>query len=234
MRKTNMVWLNVYVLISITHIMSIVIGNVALNTYSKYALIPALILHVWKNRVSGDRSYFWLLSALLFSWIGDGLLLYTQVNEIYFLLGLASFLLAHVAYIISFRKAATSESAVALNKLWILLPVGYAGTLIALLIPHLGDMMVPVVAYALIITAMCVQAMLRFGKTSGYSYWFVLIGAIIFIASDSMIAWSTFHTPFDLSRLLIMSTYIVAQYLLVSGLLLHERPEVNPSPSDRS
>jgi uncharacterized membrane protein YhhN len=60
-------------------------------------------------------------------------------------------------------------------------------------------------------------------KVSDKSYQLVLIGAILFILSDSLIALSKFVVNIPLSSLWIMATYVVAQYLIIQGLLVSRR-----------
>jgi uncharacterized membrane protein YhhN len=57
-------------------------------------------------------------------------------------------------------------------------------------------------------------------QTTHKSYSFVLIGAILFIISDSLIAINKFAYSIPLSGLWVMATYIAAQYLIVEGVLL--------------
>lgn len=51
----------------------------------------------------------WIFLALIFSWIGDVLLLFQDREELFFLLGLSAFLLAHIFYIIFFHKVRLYE-----------------------------------------------------------------------------------------------------------------------------
>jgi hypothetical protein len=48
--------------------------------------------------------------------------------------------------------------------------------------------------------------------------WYILVGAIIFVSSDSILAFNKFYNLLY-CLLLIMITYLVAQYLIVSGIL---------------
>jgi uncharacterized membrane protein YhhN len=47
----------------------------------------------------------------------------------------------------------------------------------------------------------------------------VLIGALLFIASDSILAFNKFYQPIPYASLLIMVTYLAAQYGIVWGIL---------------
>jgi uncharacterized membrane protein YhhN len=65
----------------------------------------------------------------------------------------------------------------------------------------------------------------RYEKVSRLSYWIVLAGAILFVLSDSGIAFSKFIHPFSGTSLLIMSTYVAAQYLIVAGFIMQSKKE---------
>ena len=47
----------------------------------------------------------------------------------------------------------------------------------------------------------------------------VFIGAIIFVCSDSCIAINVFYKPFEFARIAIMSTYTIAQFLIIYGVI---------------
>ncbi len=219
--KRSISWIQLYLLMGIIQLLSIVLDYVPVHDVTKYLLMPPLAMYVITQMASGAKGKRIILAAVFLSWLGDIFLIYTQRNELYFLLGLGSFLLAHIAYILSFftlRNPGKSQ--------WILLllaiPFGiYAAWLLNTLMPSLGDMQVPVIVYGCVITVMGISALLRFGKTFSYSFWFVFIGAVLFIISDSLIAWNMFYKPVQMAGLLIMITYIIAQYLIVSGLLMH-------------
>jgi uncharacterized membrane protein YhhN len=167
-----------------------------------YATKPLLIpLLGWMLMDSDRQNARWVWLALFFSWVGDILLMLPQDL---FLFGLVSFLIAHLFYIWHFwgewdRKTKPIR------------PVYLVGTalfliaLLAILIPVLGDMRIPVIVYGIIISSMCLFA-LHTGS-SGYA-----IGALLFVLSDSILALSKFHTSFLLAGSLIMLTYGLAQY----------------------
>ena len=62
-------------------------------------------------------------------------------------------------------------------------------------------------------------------------YWHVVIGAIFFMISDGFIAWTKFIEPVGYGGHIIMSTYILAQYLITIGLLRDLEAEYNLSNS---
>jgi uncharacterized membrane protein YhhN len=92
----------------------------------------------------------------------------------------------------------------------------------------LAEMKLPVILYAIIILTMLTAAINRIDKVNKISYYLVLSGAILFVISDSSIAIAKFSHPFKSSGIVIMSTYVVAQYLIVIGYIaqtMNMKPE---------
>lgn len=221
MKNQNLssIFINAYLVAGIVHIFMMVSGNDLLVTVSKYALMPLLWLYVI-SAIGFQKNIVWLSLAILFSWLGDIFLMYTMNNEIYFIAGLASFLIAHIFYILCFLQLVNTR--IKSFKWKFALPlIIYGILLLVYLYSALGDMRLPVIVYAVVITLMGIAALHRLGKTSDYSFAFVFIGALLFIASDSMIAINKFQSPFNSAPFLIMVTYIAAQYLIVSGCVMH-------------
>lgn len=156
-----------------------------------------------------------VLLALVGSWFGDIFLMLQGSNSLFFIFGLGSFLLAHVAYILAFKKfdnVLTSSGILVTSILFI----SYSLMLSYILWSGLGEMKIPVILYALVLTLMGIFGVI---KNVGVSN-FVVIGAVLFIVSDSMIAYDKFVEPFSSSRFLIMGTYISAQFLIIRGISL--------------
>lgn len=166
-----------------------------------------------------------VLIAILFSLFGDVALMFDDLNELYFMLGLGSFLLAHIGYILAYDQHKSSQAGTPLmgvQKFRFAFPIILAGTgLITILYSHLGDLKIPVIIYALVLIIMVLKALFRFGYTNGRSFWLVFVGALLFMISDSLIAITKFLSGFDLAGLAIMSTYMLAQLLIIEGLLAH-------------
>lgn len=163
------------------------------------------------------------LAAIFFCWVGDVLLLFKP--ELFFIAGLVAFLTGHVLYILCYQRMRLSESKNPLlgpQKVRFALPIILAGTgLVVVLFPVLGDLKIPVMVYALVITIMALQALFRFGYTTNKSFALVFIGAILFMVSDSLLAINKFLMPIQFASLFIMTTYMVAQYLIVEGVMAH-------------
>jgi uncharacterized membrane protein YhhN len=216
--KTNSI-LNSYLIFSILYLLLPFIGLDTINWYLKPFLLPFLLATVL---ISADfQGKKLLLSALFFSWIGDIILMFADKAEIYFILGLVSFLLSHILYIVLFSrqpKTAIKGNSVALY-LGAILILGYFFGMVGLLFPKLGPLQIPVMVYAIVITTMLYVAYkgsLSWEKPAAY---FILVGAIFFVLSDSILAFNKFYQTLPQSGFWIMSTYCIAQYLIVSGVL---------------
>ncbi|MEJ0033073.1 MAG: lysoplasmalogenase [Bacteroidota bacterium] len=136
------------------------------------------------------------------------------------------FLAGHVFYIITYRQHQSESEEHALltvQKVRFSLPVVLAGTgLVVILFPVLGGLKFPVIVYATAIIVMVMSAIFRFGRTNTRSYWLVLTGAVLFMVSDSILAINKFLGAIEMGGMLIMLTYITAQFLIVEGLRKHE------------
>lgn len=157
-----------------------------------------------------------VILAICFSWLGDVLLLFQHSNSMYFLLGLAAFLIAHIFYILFFHGVKRNETIS--SRWWLLLPVVlYYAALIGLLYPHLADMKVPVPVYGIVISFMLLLALHMLfmpDKTAGK---WMANGAVLFIISDSVLAINKFYQPFEPAGSIIMLTYGLAQLFIVKG-----------------
>ena len=188
-----------------------------LAQFSKPLLMPVLIGYfVNRTRSNSSRNRIVILMALLFSWIGDVALMFDEKFPFLFMIGLGAFLLAHVNYIYAMIK--TGDRIKSIDKeAWVGGPfiVLYGVALLMILWPQLGNLRIPVFVYALVLMAMGGAAFIRKVKEG---YYLVLLGAILFILSDSMLAVNKFIQPIENSGLLIMSTYMFAQLFIVVGL----------------
>ncbi len=224
----NTVLLLTFLVVSAIHLLGILVKQPLLADVTKVLLMPLLLGHVIALPNRKFIGFNLLVIAILFCWAGDVLLMFTEHNELFFLLGLAAFLIGHIFYMLTFNKMADKNSiGKPLQPLFYLLPMLFAASLLIVLFPNLGEMKVPVIAYAIVISFMCVAAMRRWQRTDIPSFVTVLTGAVLFIFSDALIAINKFHTPFNAASLLIMITYIAAQYLIITGLLKHVHPVKN-------
>jgi uncharacterized membrane protein YhhN len=186
----------------------------------KALIMPILfLLYCLLIRKQWNNFHRMILSAFILSWFGDITLQLQQLNDLFFMAGLCCFLLAQVLYLIAFFST-TGRNVLFFRKIYLILPVVLYGiVLLYFLYNGLGDMRIPVIIYAAVILTMLTAALNRQEKVNRQSYILVLIGAVLFVLSDSMIAIDKFAYPFLLARVAIITTYITAQYLIAVGCL---------------
>ena len=95
--------------------------------------------------------------------------------------------------------------------------LAYLVELMYLLWPTLGGMKIPVLAYGITISVMLSSALWQYQKLEDKTALYFIIGAALFVASDSILALNRFRKPFETAGISIMSTYILAQLFIVMG-----------------
>lgn len=173
----------------------------------------------------GYRIDFRLGTALALSAIGDFLLGVRHLGSVnedsLFLLGLGSFLVAHIVYISLFTKywplpwwkPAPPRT---MGVVAILVAVGIV---LGLLHGSLGSLLVPVVVYSLVLAGMGISALL-----ADLGNYLACFGALLFIGSDTMLAIGKFRGSFPAHQQLVWITYYLAQCLILWGVQRsHER-----------
>jgi uncharacterized membrane protein YhhN len=158
--------------------------------------------------LSTSSLYAWLIvGGLLFSLAGDVLLMLPSDR---FAAGLASFLVAHLFYIVAFAGDADFGSA----PLALLPFVLGSAALYALLRPNLGRLGVPVLLYMLVISVMAWQAIARWLAIGQLGALLASIGAVLFVISDAVLALNRFHRPIPAAPIWKRSTYFGGQWLI--------------------
>ena len=197
------------------------LGYENLTFWLKPFLIPLLIIPVLKTNQPEIKKV--LILALFFSWMGDVLLLFVFHSNSYFLLGLISFLLAHLFYILLFFKL-QNDAHRNFNRYtsFVLL---YLFGFLYFLWESLGEMKIPVMIYAIVISVMLFIAIQINLSRKNKASQLILVGAFFFVVSDSVLAENKFHSPIYLSSFWIMCTYLSAQFLLVYGILCLRLPQ---------
>lgn len=153
--------------------------------------------------------YRWAIAAgLLFSTAGD---IFLMLPRDRFVAGLASFLVAHLCYLVAF----TTDAAFGAGPVfW--LPFFAAGGMVVMLVwPGLRPALRgPVVAYVLVIAAMAGQAAGRRSVIGNEAALLAAFGAGLFVVSDAVLALDRFRRQFRAARALTLATYWSAQMLI--------------------
>ena len=186
--------------------------------YFSKPLIIIFLIGYFVSQLSNIESSLkkWVISALIFSCLGDILLLFEPGDSRFFLFGLSAFLMAHIIYIFFFHQVRIIENI--RGKTWLLLPVAvYYAFIITWLSPYLGDMKIPVRIYAVVISFMFMLALHMLFISNKKAGWCMAGGAFLFVLSDSLLAVNKFYGSFEFAGIAIMLTYGFAQFLIVKG-----------------
>jgi uncharacterized membrane protein YhhN len=205
MRRTT---LSSFILCALAYVLTI-----PYSPYPGSVLVKALpiliLLGVARVSLQGSARLF-MATALLFSAGGD---IFMETDN--FTQGLASFLIAQLCYawyFFSQRTRGTLPYTRLIFIVVIMLGVSFS------VISHAGEAIIPVAVYMVAIAAMAITAALYRTPST-----LIFVGALLFVASDSMIGINRFVTPFQGSKYAIMLTYYGAQLLILWGVMLNAK-----------
>ena len=179
--------------------------------------LPVLALLGWLHDAPPSDYRRWISLGLIFSLIGDVLLAWP--GDL-FIFGLGAFLFAHLAYL----KAYFSDCRrLALLPLALALCAG--AILLSILIAHgLGELLIPVVVYASVISAMLWRALARLGsKVPKRSALLAAAGALSFVVSDMLIGINRFVVAFEAAPYLLIVTYWLGQWGITASAFGQQR-----------
>ncbi|HUT08437.1 MAG TPA: lysoplasmalogenase [Candidatus Latescibacteria bacterium] len=148
-----------------------------------------------------------VLAGLLCSLLGDIALMF---SEKWFTAGLASFLAAHVFYVLAFKPGPGRPIPAGLFFPFII----FGLLMFRILAPRLGPMKFPVFVYIAAITVMAAFAAGRFVDGGGTRPLLAFAGAILFLISDSVLAYDRFAKKLGPAQVIILGTYFPAQLLI--------------------
>ena len=207
----------IYCIDLLVELMAILFDVQSVRIISKPLLMILLILGIGLQKLQPATLKYLLLVSLFFSWLGDLFLLFDKGDSLYFIGGLLSFLIAHLFYIILFVKLKTVLNPDSrLNKRAIIFLLIYVGILFTLLLPRLGVLKIPVIVYALVLASMFIASLYASSISSTWQS-LIIIGALLFVVSDSILALNKFLNPFPTASFLVMLTYGLAQLFIVLG-----------------
>lgn len=186
-------------------------GATGVANVTQWFLMPLLAVVVWAAAGTARRTRLvrLVVAALALSWLGDTAPDLAP-DDAAFLTMLGFFLLAHVAYLAAFWPL-RREGVLRRPALLVPYAIAYVA-LVALCAQGAGGLLVPVVIYGAVLTAVAVLA--TFDRRAA-------VGGVLFMASDSLIAMNAFVGGYDLPAhgFWVMFTYTAAQILLAVGVL---------------
>ncbi|VVD86483.1 putative membrane protein [Pandoraea communis] len=184
------------------------------------ALLCALLLFaVLHHRMPRER--VWLCAALFFSGAGDVLLALPTLAQ-GFVLGLAAFLLAHLAYFALFWRLRRPWAQVpgwhrvAIVLVWVTAALAYA-----MYWPGMGELKAPVACYVIVLAMMASAALLA----DVCGEW-AAVGALLFTISDALIGATRFVGTIPAQEYAIWILYALAQLLLAAGIMAVRVPRL--------
>lgn len=218
MRSANKRWLYLFLLDVMADLVAVYLECTTVRYVTKPLLMLLLLGWFASYYLQDKRGRMLVTWALIFSCGGDILLLFAGKNELFFIAGLISFLIAHIFYILFFvRVKKQNRPGRPWKPMVVLLVVIYVGILFYLLKPGAGPLKLPVLIYATVLGAMLLMTIHAFHFPAQLSGAFCVTGAMLFVVSDSLLALDKFYQPFNAAPLLVMTTYCLAQLLLVTG-----------------
>lgn len=207
-RAPENLWLYTFVISALIYLVSLYfapyLGQFALKAFPILILVFASFYHL---KAPLQKL---MVAALICSAIGDVFL--APSAAYHFIVGLGAFLIAQIIYcrlFLSFKSSTPNTT----QWLQAATLTCYAIVMALVVLPDTGELMIPVVFYLLVISAMGVLALLS------RCHRLVKLGALIFICSDSILAWGLFKTPFPANDLWVMLTYYAAQIFILLGMI---------------
>lgn len=179
------------------------------SPYTKILAILYLVLNCGYDTYGQMIAYGLAISSL-----GDIALEVDRTNPMFFLAGLVFFLIAHLFYIRGFLLGCMEIS---LSP--VLFSAAYYVAIMSKIIPDIVEkdekMKIPVLAYGVAILLMIGTASTRAFSyhlgISNRSKLYAVIGAALFVASDSLIAIDKFSSPIENVKTYVMVTYYLGQ-----------------------
>lgn len=186
--------------------------------HSIIKLLPILVLlaFISAQGLRGNKYNQWIMAGLTFCAIGDMVLVWQNLTDLFFIIGMASFGIGHIMYIIGFGMTpfGLKEFLFACS----LLILAIAGLTPCLSPPF--TFIVPI--YCVLLTILWWRAAARFKLKESEIPWrkiYAALGATLFIISDLVLAINKFCCPVPYENALIMSTYYGAQMFIAFSII---------------
>lgn len=212
-----MPWLVAYVVVGGLNVIGEATGRAVLAQVTKPLIILTLIAFtVVRRRRTWDAPMSWFSAGLVAALAGDLVLSIDTAGGL--VAGLVAFAAMQVLYAIAFL----SVPGPGLVRAWKITLLPYALIVIGLNVAissGVGDLRIPVLAYSLLLGTMGLAALDLVLRLPRRDAWRVTYGALLFIASDGLMAITRFGSVESsrLSSSVVMATYIAAQGLIVAG-----------------
>ncbi len=212
-----MIFLILFIVISILNFIFEIKGNKKGRYFTKPFLVPLLILFYL---FSVSTPNYYILLALMGGFIGDVFLMWPE-KQTFVLSGISAFLLGHVFYIILFLTSTQFLKEVHIWFYFLLIPYIVLGIYLARkLYPSMKTMKFPATIYISVLYIMSFTSLTRIFEISYLLFILPFIGSLFFIISDTILAFDMFKIHKKYNDVYVMSTYVIAQLLIVLGFVI--------------
>ena len=186
-----------------------------LRRVSKCLLMP--LLAACYMLFAQEPSSF-VIAAILFGFAGDLVLLF-RPRKWAFPLGILAFAAGHVFYIVSFIRRIAVAPPWYVIALMAAVVIACSATLMRYIWKGMpGKLCPPSFLYMMIIGTMTSCSILFSLYGVSAHRWLAAVGGLLFAISDTTLSIDAFHHPIRHRSIIVMSTYIAAQVLIVSAL----------------
>lgn len=214
MNKTANIKIATFLFLSVVliNVFAVIFNNNTLEIVFKPLIMISLGLLYF---ISVKKIDFWFVSALFFSLLGDIFLLNKQN---YFVFGLASFLITHIIYLkisVGFLQKQLTYKIILASVPFIALFIW----ILYLIFNNLKNLLIPVLSYGIVLVAFGTSALLNYLQKKMPISTNLLLGALLFIASDSLIALNNFYLPKHLFSILLILFYMSSQYFICKAMI---------------
>ncbi len=202
-----------FLVLSILNITSIKNHNKAMRTITKPLLMPVLLS---AYLCSSSHPSCMIALALIFGFLGDTFLLGSGV---FFTLGLFSFLLGHIFYISAFLSPVLLSRIPIYIYIFLLPYLIYGFIIYNKISPFIKSIKFQGLLYFIVLILMSFSSLLRIYTVHGYQFWLPFIGSMLFVISDTVLAFNAFKSKTTCKEIVVMLTYTMAQLLIIAGFI---------------
>ncbi|MEP6845340.1 MAG: lysoplasmalogenase [Panacibacter sp.] len=225
MKRSEIILAVIFWLLLIADCILIKEGLNEYRLFTKILLVPVLLVGIFNatEETKHRRSKVLANLAFFFCFLGDFFLL-GEGNNGYFIAGLGSFMLAHIFFTIFFfrLKKFTDKYRIFLFANGFLI-FGYMGFLLFLSWNGVKrqNLEIPIAVYAFVLGMMVLTAVHSINNKSikRISKNYFVPGALLFVLSDSLLAFDKFVTAFVYGPVAVMVTYAAAIFFLYLGVV---------------
>lgn len=202
-----------FLVLSILNITSIKNQNKPMRIITKSLLMPVLL---FSYLCSSSYPSCMIVMALISGFLGDTFLL---GDGIFFTLGLVSFLLGHIFYISAFLSSVFLSKTPIFIYIFMLPYLIYGFIIYNKLSPFIKSINLQGLLYFIVLIFMSFSSFLRIYTVHGYQFWFPFLGSILFVISDTVLAFNQLKSKTICREIIVMLTYTMAQLLIVTGFI---------------